>query len=161
MNQDEIRIPDDAELDFGGFGKGWLIDDLGRLLRDEGYDQFVINGGGDILVSSPSPIEFALEHPTDSTKKIGTTRISQGALAVSSSVKRAWKQGDKSYHHIIDPRLGGSSDSVIISTYVKADSALIADTMATLLLIAPEQDETLRQQFSLETILLNQRQLKS
>lgn len=150
----KITIPADCELDFGGFGKGWLIDELGVLLKQHGRNQFVINGGGDILVNTIKPVELALEHPRDETRKIGTTRIQQGALASSSSVKRSWKKNGKTQHHIIDPRSGKPSKSKVVSTFVRANSALVADVMATILMIAPELNEKLRKTYQLKTILL-------
>lgn len=150
----KITIPADCELDFGGFGKGWLIDELGTLLKAHGRNQFIINGGGDILVNTAKPVELALEHPQDSTKKVGVTRIQNGALASSSAIKRTWKQGGKKQHHIIDPRSGKPSKSNVVSTFVRANSALVADVMATILMIAPELNEKLRETYQLKTILL-------
>ncbi|MBC7746875.1 FAD:protein FMN transferase [Pedobacter sp.] len=155
MTEQEVSIPNDVEIDLGGFGKGWLIDTLGVLLKNEGYEEYVINGGGDILVSSFEPLEFALEHPVDSSLKVGTTRIQHGALAVSSSVKRVWNQGAKTHHHLIDPRQGISSASPIVATYVRAETALMADTMATILLITPELRGKLTARYDLRTVLLD------
>jgi len=160
LSSNEITIPAGVELDLGGFGKGWIIDEIGKILRENNRPFFVVNGGGDILVSSPEPIELALEHPLDPTQMIGTTRITNGALGVSSTKKRIWKQGDNTYHHIIDPRLDAPSTSDIASTYVRADTALIADTMATILLIDPSQNERLSKEFNLQTILIEEDQLK-
>jgi thiamine biosynthesis lipoprotein len=156
-----ISIPQDVEIDLGGFGKGWIIDEIGKILREYGRQYFVINGGGDILASSPVPIEFALEHPLDDTKMIGTTRMSYGALAVSSTKKRVWKKGNDSHHHIIDPRTQRPSNSQIIATFVRAESALMADTLATVLLIDPSQDNRLSKKYRLKTILLSEDQLLS
>lgn len=156
MNDQLISIPENSEIDFGGFGKGWLIDELGGILENEGCQFFVINGGGDILVKSVYPVELALEHPLNPALKIGTTRVYNGALAVSSTVKRAWKQGTKKHHHIIDPRREASSDSPVIATYIRAESALIADTMATILLIAPELRDSLSERYGLQAILLDE-----
>lgn len=158
LTPDEIRIPGEISLDFGGFGKGWLIDTIGKLLRDNSVGHFIINGGGDILVSSQEPIELALEHPLDPSKSIGTTRIQHGALAVSSNIKRSWKYKGQQ-HHIIDPRTGAPAASDVISTYVRADSALLADVCATILLIAPELEQPLAQAYNLKTILLQPSQL--
>ena len=141
LTPEEIRIPGEISLDFGGFGKGWLIDRLGELVASEGTPHFIINGGGDILVRSPEPIEFALEHPVDASRQIGSTRIQQGALAVSSSIKRSWQSGGQRQHHIIDPRTGKPSESDVVSSYIRADSALVADVCATVLLIAPGLEE--------------------
>jgi len=154
-----VTIPADVEIDLGGFGKGWIIDEIGTILRAHGHDHFVINGGGDILVSAPGPIELALEHPLDDTQMIGTTRITKGALAASSTKKRVWEQGDASYHHIIDPRTQLPSESDVVATYVRAESALIADTLATVLVIDPSQDQSLSDKYSLKTILITQDQL--
>lgn len=161
IDQKLITIPADIEVDLGGFGKGWIIDQIGVLLRNMGHPFFLINGGGDILVSSEKPIELALEHPVDTTKMIGTTRITSGALAVSSTKKRVWKQGDTTHHHIIDPRTHMPSQSDIASTYVKADSALIADTLATVILIDPAQNDRLSKKYDLQTIVISEDQLIS
>jgi FAD:protein FMN transferase len=159
ITADLIKIPADTEIDLGGLGKGWLIDTVGQLLQLHGHDHYVINGGGDILVSSPVPVELALEHPTDATKQIGTTRITRGALAVSSTKKRVWKKADAVHHHIIDPRIDSSSDSNIAATYIRASSARIADVMATVLLIAPDQNDVLVAAYGLQTILVSETQL--
>ncbi len=156
-----ITIPGEITLDFGGFGKGWLIDALGALLEQNSASHYIVNGGGDLLVSAPAPLEFALEHPYDSSRAIGTTRIQRGALAVSSAAKRHWVKDGQRHHHIIDPRTGQSSQSGVVSTYVRADTALIADTCATILLIAPELDTSLTSQFHLNTILLNSSNINS
>ena len=139
----EVRIPGSIEVDLGGFGKGWLIDSLGALLESEGFTQFVINGGGDILVKSEKPVELALEHPYDQSLMIGTTRVKNGALGVSSNTKRVWKKEGKTHGHIIDPRTNQTSHSRVVASYIQSDTALIADTIATILLISPDLEPVL------------------
>jgi thiamine biosynthesis lipoprotein len=156
---EEITIPEGMSLDFGGFGKGWLIDELGELLERYGVQHYIINGGGDILVNAPEPIELALEHPTDLKKSIGSTKVQRGALAVSSTIKRSWSKDGQRQHHIIDPRSKAPSDNDVISTYVRANSALIADTCATCIIIDPALEQPLAEKYTLKTILLRQNQL--
>ena len=156
---DELRIPIGAAVDLGGYGKGWLIDMLGVLLEQEGHPYYVIYGGGDILVSAKQPIELGLEHPYDPQKIIGTTHIKNGSLAVSSIVKRRWVKDGTSYHHIIDPATNKPSSNGVVTTYVKGASALIADTLSTIILLLPDLETKLRAQFSVETIILKQNQL--
>lgn len=149
-----ISIPKDSVVDLGGFGKGWLIDKFVEILRNNKVKQFIVNGGGDLFVQSDTPVEIALEHPMDSSKKIGQTRITVGALAASSTLKRTWRNNGNNYNHIINPFSGQSSDNAVIGTFVKADTALIADTMATILLIKPELNDRLSKKFGLQTILV-------
>ena len=155
-SRQKIVIPKGEMLDFGGFGKGWLIDRFVEVMRTAEIREFIVNGGGDLYCESDTPIEFKLEDPYDETKQFGQTRITHGALAVSNTIKRVWQDGDARKHHIIDPLTDDSSDSGVIATYIRADTALIADTMATILIIRPELDEHLKREFGLETILVQQ-----
>lgn len=155
-SRQKIVIPKGEMLDFGGFGKGWLIDRFVEVMRTAGIHEFIVNGGGDLYCESDAPIEFKLEDPYDETKQFGQTRITHGALAVSNTIKRAWQDGDAHKHHIIDPVTDDSSDSGIVASYVRADTALIADTMATILIVRPELEEALKHRYKLETILVRQ-----
>lgn len=158
-NQARISIPQNAAVDLGGFGKGWLLDVLAVYLEKSGYSQYLINGGGDIVLSSDKPVDLGLEHPYDNQKVISTTQLKRGSLAVSSTVKRRWDKQGKTSHHIIDPSLDDSADTEVISTYVKAETALIADVLATVLLIRPDLKEKLCQRFAAKAIVLMQSQL--
>lgn len=158
-NRDEIVIPEGTSVDLGGFGKGWLIDTLSVLLEKQDYPYYVINGGGDLAVSAPEPIELGLEHPYDPTQVIGTTMLQKGGLAVSSIVKRRWLKGGKSHHHIIDPATLEPSANGVVSTYVKGASALMTDTLSTVVLLRPELKEKLEKQFGVQTIIITQDQL--
>lgn len=159
---DEVRLHDAISLDFGGFGKGWLIDDLCRLLQRLGHDSFVINGGGDILVHSPEHISIQLEHPLDPTRYMGVTEIRQGALACSSTTKRVWKDttGQK-HHHIIDPRTGRSTANGLVASFVKAPTALLADTCATIALLDKRHIPNLQQRFGADIRVLRRAQLQA
>lgn len=152
--REKIEIPTGEVLDFGGFGKGWLIELLTNDLRRAGITQFIVNGGGDLYCQSDTPIEFRLEDPHDKTKQFGQTRIAQGALAVSNTTVRTWQDGDTLKHHIIDPATDDSSRGSVIAAYVKADSALIADTIATILILRPELEAALKERYGLKTILV-------
>lgn len=148
FNEEKINLPTDIVLDFGGFGKGWLIDVLVEFMNQNNLENFIINGGGDLYVSSNTPIDIALEHPLDPTKKIGQTLITKGALAVSSTKKRVFNNK----HHIIDPTTNINPQNDIISTFVKGETALISDVCATILLIDPEMDNHLKKLFNIKTI---------
>ncbi len=159
VNNKRIKIPKSATIDFGGFGKGWLIDKISDLLIDNNIGEYIVNGGGDIYVNSNVAIELGLEHPYDQSKVIGTTKITKGALAVSSIVKRRWNTGQQFQHHIIDPATQQSSNNDIVASYIKAEAALIADTMATCLIIKPELQNHLTKMFDLKVILLTKNQI--
>ncbi len=161
FSDEKIIVPKGLMLDFGGFGKGWLIDEYAKILHKYGVNYFLINGGGDLYVQAEQPIEFALEHPYDASLKIGQTRIQDGALAASSVMKRVWKDGKTTAHHIIDPQTGEPSNTDVIATFVKAKSALIADTLATILILRPELREQLEKRYSAQIIVVTKDQISS
>ena len=156
-----IRAPQGTVLDFGGLGKGWLIDEYAKILREHDVKHYIVNGGGDLYVDAAEPILFALEHPYKPTLKIGDIKIKKGALAASSIVKRVWKKGRKTLHHIIDPTTGKPTDTGIVATFVCAHNALVADALATVLIVRPDLEEALEQHYNAETLLIQASNLKS
>lgn len=153
-NRQEIRIPEAAVIDSGGYGKGWLIDELVELLHGRGYSNIIVNGGGDLRITNDQPVEFALEHPYDNTKKVGSTKIANGALAVSGTAKRQWKHSDITYNHIVDPHSGTSLANDVAATYVQAFTARVADTLATALMVRPDLKEKLSAYYNAKIVVL-------
>ena len=154
-----VHVEKGTVLDFGGFGKGWLIDEYVKMLRARGVRKFIVNGGGDLYIQSDVAVDVALEDPYDSTKKIGVVKIQKGALAASSIVKRSWEDGDETYHHIIDPSTRRPTDSHAIASFVLADTALVADTLATTLIVAPELENAMKQSFHVKTKIIKDNQI--
>ncbi len=150
----KVTVPKGLMLDFGGFGKGWLIDKLGALLRHNGVTQFIVNGGGDIYVQSSKPVEFALEDPKSPGSVLKTMQIAHGALAGSDIVKRSWDDGAMRKHHIIDPRRNDSAHTPVAASYVLAPTALIADTLATIVIIKPDLKPKLAALFNADILLI-------
>lgn len=123
-------------LDLGGIGKGWAIDQIAELLRNEGIVEFLINGGGDMYGTSEhgAPITIYLEHPTEKDVYLGTTTIQNQGFAASSPHKRRWNTSRGEMSHII----GEIPD--IDASFVIADDAVTADMLATTALLLPPTD---------------------
>lgn len=123
------------ELDLGGVGKGYLIDKIGEFLTSLGYKHYLIDGGGDILVtnkSDHSPWRIAIEHPTDKTKAIGVVSLQNQAIATSSPIKRSYKD----FHHLLNPITKRPAQK-LISLSIVSDKAFIADSLATAIFVSP------------------------
>lgn len=151
---DTVTAPKGLMLDFGGFGKGWMIDAISDILRSHGVERFVVNGGGDLYVQNSEPVEFALENPLQPGIVLRTIAMTKGALAGSDTLKRAWDNAGVQKHHIIDPVSGDSSHGDVVASYVSADSALVADTLATIAIINPALKPRLAADFHADIMLL-------
>lgn len=142
-----------GNIDIGGYGKGWCIDQLAEQLHDRfGLEQFLINGGGDIYATHQNnqPVEIYLEDPKNAGTIIGRTTIKNRAFAASSPHKRNWPTPDGTTDtHIVSQTLESTKDVI----YLTADKALDADAFATTLLqVDTETAQTIAEQNSL-TIL--------
>jgi thiamine biosynthesis lipoprotein len=142
---DLLTSPEKIELlhgsvDFGGFGKGYLIDELVKILKEQfSLQYFLINGGGDIYATSKhdAPIQIFLEHPTKPSHFIHATTLKDQGFAASSPFKRTWHNNNKTYTHIIS-----NSEALRVASFVKAESARDADAFATTALLLQEPELT-------------------
>ena len=136
IDDTHIELFASALIDLGALGKGFFVDTISRFLRENGIRRFLVNGSGDIFYQGNGQVLRAgLEHPGDTSKVIGVIEMTHGALCASGSNRRKW---DK-YHHTIDP-FSLTSPQDIIATWVMAETAAIADGLATcLFLVEPER----------------------
>jgi FAD:protein FMN transferase len=138
-----IRLPADMQIDLGGIAKGWIAERAARLLNQYASACAVSAGGDMFLIGYPEGQNFwevGLEDPRDPQTDIAVLDLQEGAVATSSVVKRAWKQGDISRHHLIDPRTGEPANTSWLSVTVLAPRAAAAETFAKAFLIADEAE---------------------
>ncbi|MBX9471773.1 FAD:protein FMN transferase [Microcella sp.] len=119
-----------VQLDVGAAGKGYLVDLIGDLLAARGVTETLVDASGDVRVRGERSIRIALEHPADPTKAVGVAEVTDAALCGSAINRRAWGEG---LHHIVDAVTGRPVADGVVATWVVADSALLADGLATAL----------------------------
>jgi thiamine biosynthesis lipoprotein len=115
-------------LDFGAVGKGWLVDEVTALLAEHGVTGAVVEASGDLRAHG-APVRVALEHPWDPGQAIGVVELRDRAIAASATNRRRWGEG---LHHVLDARTGEPVERVT-ATWVVADTAAVADGLATAL----------------------------
>lgn len=134
VTEEVVTLKYGARIDFGGFGKGYLIDLLATHLKKTWSQEFLINGGGDMYgtLENGGAITIGLAHPK-TQEQIGSLALSNMGFAASSPYLRTWKdQYNTSHHHLI-----GNEDAQAV--FVTAQSALTADIWATTLSIDATQ----------------------
>ncbi len=135
-----IRIAPHIRLDFGGFGKGWLVDKIHDYLKRHNYRKHIVNGGGDIRVGDVKESIY-VENPTVAGEVVGQVMLNDEAFAASSPLKRQWRTkngGVKS--HIIHPGSQANHASMPLQICTKAKTCAKADVAATVLLLLTEQE---------------------
>ncbi len=121
-----IRTMAPTQLDFGGAGKGYLIDLVSKLLIDRGVKNFCVDAGGDMRVAGNKTLTIGMENPNDANIVLGTLLLQNNSLCGSSGNRRQWGK----YHHILNPK-SLTSPTNILATWVQADDCMVADGLAT------------------------------
>lgn len=144
-----LEIKKLVHMDFGACGKGRIIDLVGNLLSEINLDSFCVDAGGDILYKNKTKkkLRIGLEDPRDPTQVIGICDLEGGSICGSSGNRRKWGR----FHHIINPQTLESPKDVL-SAWVVADSAMIADALATCLFFV--EPKTLTDKFHFEYVRL-------
>jgi thiamine biosynthesis lipoprotein len=136
LGDDWVQLPAESALDFGGIGKGYLLNQLGQSVG-EGFHGYWFSLGGDIVMSGRDkdnlPWAIGVQHATDLGRNIGSFGNNDGetlAVATSGVTKRRGVTGGKAWHHIIDPRTGESAATDLLTVTVCAGDATQADVLA-------------------------------
>ncbi len=134
-NQSVFLPSNKMRIGLGGIGKGYAVDKIYEKLEQQGFENFYINGAGDIRVHShtaaPRPWRIGIRNPFNKKTQAGFVQLTNQACATSGDYLNNIKvDGKKVSHHIINPHTGNYSQDIISSTVI-ADKAIIADTLAT------------------------------
>lgn len=152
-------------LDCSAIAKGFGCDLVGRLFRQKGIENYMIEIGGEVVVggvneegekwrigvtkpeeeapSQPPPtgggeeLQTILELPIKSTPPpVGGGREGAfSALATSGNYRNFYVKDGKRYAHTIDPRTGRPVQHSILSATVIADDCATADAYATAFMV--------------------------
>ncbi|MFU0512377.1 FAD:protein FMN transferase [Gardnerella leopoldii] len=155
-----------VQLDFGAAGKGYFVDLVTNILKDELGDDslsdcdFLVNAGGDMRAcfsDEDYQIKVALENPFDTTQAVGVASIASGALCASSAARKRWKVKDANCladnafesnliaTHLINALDGTPAQKLSASwAYIPAKTCAFptayADALATALFVSQEND---------------------
>ncbi len=132
-----VRMAAGQQLGLGGIAKGYAIDRAVVTLRENGYRNFVVYGGGDIYVSGRHPDRqwrVGIKHPRRKGEYFAFLDVTNVAVVTSADNERFFEiEGDR-YHKILDPKTGLPARGVRLVT-VLSDRAVYSDAMATALFV--------------------------
>jgi thiamine biosynthesis lipoprotein len=134
------------EIDFGGIGKEYAVDQVAQKLRDASAISTLINFGGDLAVTRPPAerqgwrvgIESVSERGPAADKVI---ELRAGALATSGDARRFLLRDGVRYSHILDPRSGWPVKDAPRSVTVAADTCTQAGMLSTLAMLEGDNAE--------------------
>lgn len=123
-------------VDLGGIAKGYAGDEAIKIYKKYKIKSAYVNLGGNVVVlgSKPdgTPWKIGIQNPrAENGKYIGILSVTDKAVVSSGDYERFFEEGNKRYHHILDPRTGYPSDSGLISMTIVTDRSIDADALST------------------------------
>ena len=129
-------------VDLSSIAKGYGVDEVATLLRNLGYENYLVEIGGEI---------FATGHRKDSTRwRIGINRpradaafdavykvveLRNQGFATSGDYRNFFEIDGVRYSHIIDPRTGFPVLNRVVSASIISGTCALADGLATAVMV--------------------------
>jgi thiamine biosynthesis lipoprotein len=133
-----VRLPAGMRIDLGGNAAGFVADAAAAVLRENGFRDFLIDAGGELLAGGVScegrPWRAGIRSPDGEDLVLGVVELKDEAFSTSGSYEKYVEIQGQRWSHIIDP-LTGYPERGVVSATVIAPQALDADVLSTALCI--------------------------
>lgn len=133
-------------IDLSAIAKGYAVDQIGRLLDERGSESYFVEVGGELKIkgvkTDGSSWVPAIEAPLDQASEVYEIFSNLGrsiAVAGSGDYRNYFEVDGIRYSHEIDPRTGRPVRHHLAAAYVIADSAALADALATAYMVMGEE----------------------
>ncbi len=125
---------DCVRLDFGAIGKGYAVDEMVKIAKENGITKGLVNFGGNIYaMGSPAGKKFwevGVRRPGGGSEIISKLNLANKGVATSGDYERYFEHAGKRYSHIIDPRTGQPAED-LTSVVAVSKTATEADVFST------------------------------
>lgn len=131
-------------LDCSAIAKGYGSDVIARLFKKYDIKNFMIEIGGEIVVSGNSesrvPWKIGVNKPIEDSTNTNTElqtvlNITNKAMATSGNYRNFYYKGGKKFAHTIDPKTGYPVQHSLLSATVLAADCTTADAYATAFMV--------------------------
>lgn len=138
---EKLKKKDDRIImDFSAIAKGFGCDEVVRMFREKGIENFMVEIGGEVVTGGTNSKGLAwkigINKPENDSTLLSNDiekviQLSNCALATSGNYRNFYYKGDKKIAHTINPSTGYPVQQDILSSTVLAPSCAEADAFAT------------------------------
>lgn len=156
------KAADEVQIDFGAIAKGYIASQCANFLRDSGVQRAILSFGGNIVLlgqkEDKSAWAVGIEAPTrehgdevlEERQSVGSITwdgasgdldaIANGvapamSIVTSGTYERFIEDGEKIYHHILDPKTGRSAETDLVSATIVGPDSMQCDALATIAIL--------------------------
>lgn len=118
-----------VKISFNAIVAGYAVDKMSKILEDNGIENYLINGGGEIF-SRGSDWKIGIQHPRKLNELLGVIIADGMGVATSGDYQQYFEKDGKRYSHIINPLTGLPVEETEAVTIIAKDAAT-ADALST------------------------------
>lgn len=129
-------------LDLNSIAKGYAVDQLAELLKENDFDDFLVEIGGETVARGVKkdgrPWRVGINVPRSDAAADSVYRVvilHNNALATSGDYRSFFEIDGVRYSHVFDPRTGYPVSNGVVSASVIARTCAFADGLATALMV--------------------------
>lgn len=133
---------DGVMLDLGAIAKGFGVDVLAATLEGLEVRHYLVEIGGEVRAAGcradgrPWRVGISRPAPGAAASDIFLRLdFCRGALATSGDYRNFFESGGRRFSHVMDPVKGAPVDTGIISASVRHDTCMMADALATAIMV--------------------------
>lgn len=151
-NRPDITLQPGMEIDLGGLGKEYAVDQASKLIHKIINKGVLVNFGGDIFsfgsIDAAHPWRIGIDDSQHTgVKAKGEIKLHRGGLATSGDARRFLLKDGIRYGHILNPLTGWPVPDAPASVTVISDSCLMAGMLSTFAMLeGGNADEFLKEQ---------------
>lgn len=156
------RKKEGLRIDLSSIAKGYGVDCAAETLKKLGFDNFLVEVGGEVRASGTNHMEnpwrLGIELPVPGSNLLfGTVELSGNSLATSGDYRNFRMEGNKRRSHLIDPRAGKPVEHSLVSVSVLAPDCMTADAWATaFMVLGPDEGQKIAERERLQVLFLIQ-----
>ncbi len=132
--EDKIIKPEEVKFDLSGIAKGKTVDLVREFIKHSGYQDFLIDAGGDIYVgglnADRNKWRIAIRDPLREDRYSGIIEKTDSAIATYGDYERFFIEDGVRYSHLFNPKTGYPFSDCKSVTILSEDTAY-ADAVAT------------------------------
>ncbi|MBQ6788346.1 MAG: FAD:protein FMN transferase [Lachnospiraceae bacterium] len=135
----EVVIPEQAQIDFGGIAKGYTSSMVAQIMKKYHIQSAMFNLGGNVQTvgtkADGSLWRIAIKSPYDNVPYLGVISIAEKAVITSGGYERYFEEDGIRYHHIINPKTGMPVQNGLVSVTIICEDGTMADGLSTSLFV--------------------------
>lgn len=127
-------------IDLGAIAKGYITDEVVKVLKEQGVTTAIIDLGGNVYVLGHSPRgkeepwTVGIQDPNSPRGSVlGSIKETNKTLVTSGIYERYLEVDGKKYHHIFDSKTGYPYDNDVASVTVITDKSIDGDGLTTVI----------------------------